>query len=44
MVEFIVASRVEDHDDGGVEDHGDEGSKIMATARLKIVAMKDRRS
>jgi hypothetical protein len=44
MVEFIVASRVEDHDDGGVEDRGDEGSKIMATARSKIMAMKDRRS
>jgi hypothetical protein len=39
MVEFFVASRVEDHDDGGVADRGDEGSKITATARLKIVAM-----
>jgi hypothetical protein len=44
MVKFIVASRVEDHDDDGVEDRGDEGSKIMATARSKIVAMKGQRS
>jgi hypothetical protein len=27
-----------------VEDRGDVGSKIMATARSKIVAMKGRRS
>jgi hypothetical protein len=43
-VEFVVASRVEDHDDGGVEDCGDEGSKITAMARSKIMAMKGRRS
>jgi hypothetical protein len=40
MVEFVVASRVKDHDDGGVEDRGDEGSRIMATVRLKTMAMK----
>jgi hypothetical protein len=31
MVEFVVASRVEDHDDGGVEYRGDDGSKITST-------------
>jgi hypothetical protein len=36
----VDADVVEDHDDGGVEDCGDEGSKIMVTARSKIVAMK----
>jgi hypothetical protein len=40
MVEFVVASRVKDHDDGGVEDCGDEGSRIMAMARLKTMVMK----
>jgi hypothetical protein len=44
MVKFVVASRVEDHDDGGVKDRGDEGSKITATARSKIVAIKGQRT
>jgi hypothetical protein len=44
MVELVVDCRVEDHGDGGVENRGDEGSKITAMARLKIMAMKGRRS
>jgi hypothetical protein len=38
MVELVVVSRVEDHDDGGVEDRGNEVSKIMTMARSKIAA------
>jgi hypothetical protein len=44
IVEFFVASKVKDNDDGGVEDLGDEGSKIMMMARSKIVVMEGRRS
>jgi hypothetical protein len=37
MAEFVVASRVEDHDDDGVEDRGDERSKIMTMAGLNFL-------